>query len=364
MDLVGVVYHNGRTVHSGHYTCLCRGPGGGFWYYDDDHPRVKMSQEIAHIMPRQVPMVVYARREQRWSTDASADGGDDLRVNLVDGCDAAGGDMDGGSVGGVGGVGVGADGGSSSSGGGANDSVVMQFEQVRLVPESGSPGIQDTVTPERESKRRCLGFDEANGIDGVERGFAIAGQRGSTPQSRQMRRLRRKTSPGDEGGLCAHISSASSPLSPIIAGRCRSVSHTSPARRLVRKTSQGDDGDPCSHLSSGSLPTHPVQADVGQHSVGSVGAMDPGKSSAGTSCARGRGRGRGRGKSGGNVAVGAVADVAGTRDVVRGVRRGAVAGPSAAVVEATRVNAGGAAVVADVAPVRRSARLAAREEVR
>ena len=32
MDLVGVVYHNGKTIQSGHYNCLCRGPGGRFWY--------------------------------------------------------------------------------------------------------------------------------------------------------------------------------------------------------------------------------------------------------------------------------------------------------------------------------------------
>ena len=33
--LVGVVYHDGRTTDEGHCTCLCRGPGGRFWYYDD-----------------------------------------------------------------------------------------------------------------------------------------------------------------------------------------------------------------------------------------------------------------------------------------------------------------------------------------
>ena len=49
MSLVGVIYHSGPTVHVGHYTCLCHGPGGRFWYYDDDHPRVKMTQEVAHI---------------------------------------------------------------------------------------------------------------------------------------------------------------------------------------------------------------------------------------------------------------------------------------------------------------------------
>ena len=36
MALVGVVYHLGEDMDTGHYTCLCRGPQGGFWLYDDD----------------------------------------------------------------------------------------------------------------------------------------------------------------------------------------------------------------------------------------------------------------------------------------------------------------------------------------
>ena len=32
MYLIGVVYHRGLSIDFGHYTSLCRGPGGRFWY--------------------------------------------------------------------------------------------------------------------------------------------------------------------------------------------------------------------------------------------------------------------------------------------------------------------------------------------
>ena len=63
MELVGVVYHNGRDFHSGHYTCLCRGPGGRFWSYDDTKPVHREDREISHIKPKQVVLVVYARSD-------------------------------------------------------------------------------------------------------------------------------------------------------------------------------------------------------------------------------------------------------------------------------------------------------------
>ena len=62
MELTGVVYHNGPTYQSGHYTCLCRGPGGRFWFYDDKGVH-KMSSEVAHIKPREVVMAVYCKRD-------------------------------------------------------------------------------------------------------------------------------------------------------------------------------------------------------------------------------------------------------------------------------------------------------------
>ena len=85
VDLVGVIYHTGPTVDRGHYTCLCRGPDGGFWFYDDDCRSVKMTQEVAHFRPRNVHVVVYARREQRWSTDVVVGGDENLVFDLEDG---------------------------------------------------------------------------------------------------------------------------------------------------------------------------------------------------------------------------------------------------------------------------------------
>ena len=62
MELVGVVYHNGVDFDGGHYTCLCRGPGAGFWFYDDKAVH-KMHKEVAHVKPRGVVMAVYCRRD-------------------------------------------------------------------------------------------------------------------------------------------------------------------------------------------------------------------------------------------------------------------------------------------------------------
>ena len=63
MELIGVVYHNGRDFHSGHYTCLCRGPGGRFWSYDDTKAVHREDRDIAHIKPKQVLLVVYGRSD-------------------------------------------------------------------------------------------------------------------------------------------------------------------------------------------------------------------------------------------------------------------------------------------------------------
>ena len=63
MELIGVVYHNGMNFSSGHYTCLCRGPGGRFWSYDDTKPVHREDREIAHIKPKQVLLVVYGRSD-------------------------------------------------------------------------------------------------------------------------------------------------------------------------------------------------------------------------------------------------------------------------------------------------------------
>ena len=62
MDLAGVVYHHGEHTSSGHYTCLCRGPRGSFFYYDDEKEPVHENQEVGHVKPRAVYLVAYCRR--------------------------------------------------------------------------------------------------------------------------------------------------------------------------------------------------------------------------------------------------------------------------------------------------------------
>ena len=62
MELVGVIYHAGHTMTTGHYTSLCRGPRGGFWYFDDSDPVPQMLGDVGQIKPREVYMVAYCRR--------------------------------------------------------------------------------------------------------------------------------------------------------------------------------------------------------------------------------------------------------------------------------------------------------------
>jgi hypothetical protein len=80
MELAGVVYHAGATTNTGHYTCLCRGPGGGFWYYDDSAPVREMKMVVGQIKPREVYMVAYCRQGGRaaWADQRPAAG--DLEV--------------------------------------------------------------------------------------------------------------------------------------------------------------------------------------------------------------------------------------------------------------------------------------------
>ena len=75
MSLIGVVYHRGASTDSGHYTCLCRGPRGRFWYYDDNKPVEREESEVAQVRPRDVYMLVYGRRDgsAEW-LDCSATG--------------------------------------------------------------------------------------------------------------------------------------------------------------------------------------------------------------------------------------------------------------------------------------------------
>ena len=61
MELAGIVYHV-PSMAGGHYTALCRGPQGGFWYYDDSAPGQRKREDVGQIKPREVYMVAYCRR--------------------------------------------------------------------------------------------------------------------------------------------------------------------------------------------------------------------------------------------------------------------------------------------------------------
>jgi hypothetical protein len=61
MELAGVVYHV-PNMTGGHYTALCRGPQGGFWYYDDSASGQRKREDVGQIKPREVYMVAYCRR--------------------------------------------------------------------------------------------------------------------------------------------------------------------------------------------------------------------------------------------------------------------------------------------------------------
>ena len=60
MTLSGVIYHNGRTALTGHYTCVCRGPGGRFWSFDDTSVR-PLGVDVSTHKRTQVALAVYVR---------------------------------------------------------------------------------------------------------------------------------------------------------------------------------------------------------------------------------------------------------------------------------------------------------------
>ena len=59
-ELTGVVYHSGRGVTSGQYTCACRGPDRQFWRYDKNKAW-RSPSEIGRLLPRSVYVLVYTR---------------------------------------------------------------------------------------------------------------------------------------------------------------------------------------------------------------------------------------------------------------------------------------------------------------
>lgn len=362
MTLVGVVYHNGVTLRTGHYTCVCRGPGGRFWYYDDDKPVQRMEKEVALIKPKEVYMVVYCRRDgsSRWAPGAV----DEPCVDVED--------PDGASAGGAGG----ADGGSAGSGAvaamagstpskrrfGKKTSVTDAEPEPRGVvvsggaaavgtpskrrlgkktstdaePEprrvGGSPVIQLATTPERAAKKRQLDASPLDGAieeidaspDAGVRRLASNALEPLTPS----RRVRKKTTMVLETP-CAEQGAVVGVASPSRDAVSAPPALASPSRRVCRNSatsgespgvpvhdSNGSDGCagalPKRRRSGGvssevsitqrSMSEVPVCADTPaalEATEGLSAGLGGGKS-------RGRGRGGGRGSSAGRGVCGQV----------------------------------------------------------
>jgi len=59
MDLVGVIYHDGHSPTSGHYTCACRLANGRYALFDDNAPAVPLTDEVGHVHQRLITLAVY-----------------------------------------------------------------------------------------------------------------------------------------------------------------------------------------------------------------------------------------------------------------------------------------------------------------
>ena len=245
MDLVGVVYHNGTTVKSGHYTCLCRGPSGRFWYYDDEKAVVRMDKDVGHVKPRAVYMAVYCRKGGVgvWQERAGADGVD---VDVASSCDGSeGGGGDGSASGGPGGGGAGGPSGASPhaqtgrGGSGRCLGVGAELSRKRRLSRkmSATEADERAGTPRRRVSRQ-VSAEDAGALGSAEAEVRAASPRGlplvaATPR----RRLRRKVSAEDEAagrGAEADTGAAPSLGSPVLVG--------TPRRRLSRKMSADDEG--------------------------------------------------------------------------------------------------------------------------
>ena len=96
-------------MKSGHYTCVCRGPHGRYWYYDDGRAVVALQKEVSQVKPREVYLLVYCPVDgcAEWQGDAG----------LLPGVGSDGADAVTGFGGGADVCGAGASGGRSGNGG-------------------------------------------------------------------------------------------------------------------------------------------------------------------------------------------------------------------------------------------------------
>ena len=60
MNLAAIMFHFGRRRETGHYTCACRGPDGGFWHFDDAREPVAV-RSVVGFFDRNVDALVYVR---------------------------------------------------------------------------------------------------------------------------------------------------------------------------------------------------------------------------------------------------------------------------------------------------------------
>jgi len=157
MELAGVMYHNGRTFQEGHYMALCRGPGGRFWFYDDNRPVLRRPEEVAHIRPRQAYMLVYCRRDgsATWQRRAAVPD-----IVDVDGGDGGGGDGHGG--------GRGAEGRQNARSSSGHVPGVRQEgespKRRRLTRKRTCEGGTDTAPQVDDSARRACGVADGRSV--------------------------------------------------------------------------------------------------------------------------------------------------------------------------------------------------------
>ena len=72
MDLVGVIYHNGPSPDSGHYTCACRLADGTHSLFDDNSSAVALTDEVGHVNQRLATLAVYCRLGGSFECTSSA----------------------------------------------------------------------------------------------------------------------------------------------------------------------------------------------------------------------------------------------------------------------------------------------------
>ena len=232
MTLSGVIYHNGETPCSGHYTCACRGRDGQWWYFDDERVR-PVGVEVASFKTSQVHTAVYVRADgrQAWRVGARAGEAGDRAPGGVapesrsdaggEGGAEAHAERDRGGVpGDVGGLGSG---GARRGGCG---------EGVDGVPGSGRRRLRGkTVSdPDGEAAARATGAGSSAGVGAATvKDAGSPGRAGGRPGAggggaggvlgSGRRRLHRKTISDPDGDAAARATAAEAAAGSGVAGR-------------------------------------------------------------------------------------------------------------------------------------------------